>query len=140
MFTLSARGDYGLMFLKYLTTLKPGQYATVRTVAEEQGLPFKYLERVAAALVSSGIVVSREGQGGGYALAKPVAQIRLAEVLEALEGTLEPVTCTHDGTCCERQAACERKTGWQNVHSKLYQVLAQHSLADVLSSMQEVRK
>ena len=135
MFTLSARGDYGLIFLKYLSALPPGHYATVRAIAESQKLPLKYLERVAAALVSAGIVVSREGQGGGYALAKPVTQVQLADVLEVLEGTLEPVTCTHDGTCCEREAACERKTGWQNVHSKLYQVLAQHTLADILSTI-----
>ena len=132
MLTLSARGDYGLMFLKHLSALAAGQYATVRAVAESQKLPLKYLERVAAALASAGIVTSREGQGGGYALAKPAAQVPLAQVLEVLEGALEPVVCTHDGTCCSRSAACERKTGWQAVHGKLYQVLAQHSLADIL--------
>lgn len=123
------------MFLKRLTTLKTGEYATVRAVAEAEHLPLKYLERVAAALASAGILVSREGQGGGYALAKPAAQVPLAEVLAVLEGELEPVHCTHNGQCCEREAACERKTGWQNVHTKLYQVLAQHSLKDVLSTI-----
>jgi len=135
MFTLSARGDYGLMFLKHLSALPVGQYVTARVVAEERKLPLKYLERVAAALVGAGIVLSREGQGGGYALAKPATRVPLPQVLEVLEGALEPVHCTHDGACCEREAACERKTGWQDVHSKLYQVLAEHSLADVLSTI-----
>lgn len=135
MFKLSARGDYGLMFLKQLAELPPGHYATVRQVAAERKLPLKYLERVAAVLASAGIITSREGQGGGYALAKPPAQVKLARVLGVLEGELEPVRCTHDGKCCERQVACARKAGWQKVHSELYDILSHHTLADILSSI-----
>ncbi len=135
MFKLSARGDYGLMFLKSLSQLPPGQYATVRQVAEQQRLPAKYLERVAAALAAAGVLLSREGQGGGYALAKPSRELKLVEVLAVLEGELEPVHCTHDGRCCDREHACERKTGWQKVHTKLYDILLQHTLADILSTI-----
>lgn len=135
MLKLSAKGDYGLMFLKHLAELTPGQYATVASVAEVRKLPAKYLERVAATLVGAGILASREGQGGGYRLAHNPEVLKLVDVLEVLEGDLEPVRCTHDGRCCEREGACARKTGWQTVHSKLYDILAQHSLADVLSTI-----
>lgn len=135
MLTLSAKGDYGLMLLKKLATLQAGQYLPVREVVAASNLPLKYLERVAAALAASGILVSREGQGGGYALARAPEEVKLADVLAVLEGELEPIHCTHDGHCCVRQAACERKTGWQAVHSKLYQVLARHSLADIFATM-----
>lgn len=135
MLKLSARGDYGLMFLQYLAELPSGRSTTVKWVAQERHLPVKFLERQAAALAEAGIVTSRPGQGGGYALAKPAAKLPLVTVLEALEGGLEPVHCTHDGRCCDRVAACERKTGWQAMHSKLYELLSAYSLADILASM-----
>jgi Rrf2 family protein len=135
MLNLSARGDYGLMFLKFLSALPPGGYATVRTVAEAKSLPIKYLEQVAAALARAGVLRSREGSGGGYALARPPDELKLVEVLGVLEGELEPVRCTHSGECCNRQQACEHKTGWQTMHSKLYDILAKHTLADILSTI-----
>jgi len=125
------------MFLKQLAVLPAGQFATVRKIAEESKLPIKYLERVAGALASARILDSREGQGGGYALAKPAKEVKLTDVISVLEGELEPVHCTHDGRCCDRQNACERKTGWQQVHGKLYEILSQHTLADVLESIKQ---
>lgn len=135
MLQLSSKGDYGLMFLKHLAQLPLGQFATVKQIAEAHTLPEKYLERVASALAEAGILLSRSGQGGGYALAKTPRELPLVAVLQVLEGELEPVKCTHDGRCCERASACGRKTGWQHVQTRLYQLLSNYSLADVLASV-----
>ncbi len=132
MLKLSARGDYGLLLVGYLAGLPKGQYASLARVAKERHLPLKYLERLARRLLAGHLVVSRQGKVGGYALARPPTKLKLTDVLRALEGELEPVHCTHDGRCCERQVACERKTGYQKVHSKLYRLLAQYTLADIL--------
>ncbi|MBI5466215.1 MAG: Rrf2 family transcriptional regulator [Candidatus Kerfeldbacteria bacterium] len=135
MLKLSARGDYGLLLVGYLAGLRKGQYASLATVASERRLPLKYLERLARRLLAGHLVVSRQGKVGGYALAQPAGKLKLIDVLRALEGELEPVRCTHDGRCCERQAACERKTGYQKVHSKLYGLLARYTLADILPTI-----
>ncbi|MDP3986420.1 MAG: Rrf2 family transcriptional regulator [Candidatus Veblenbacteria bacterium] len=134
MLSLSAHGDYGLLLLRALASAKSGQYVSLAKLAQERHLPRKYLDHVAKQLVVAGVIVAREGRAGGYALRKPVEEIRFVEVLEALEGSLGPTQCTHDGECCERQAACERKTGWQALHKELFNLLKSKTLADVLSA------
>lgn len=137
MLKLSAKGDYGLMLIKQLALLPAGSFMPIREAASQTNMPFKYLERVALALAGAGIIVSKEGQGGGYALSRPTALISLVEVLSSLEGRVDPVVCTHDGKCCDRKNACERKTGWQTVHNKMYQVLSQYSVADILKTINQ---
>ncbi|HAO81663.1 MAG: Transcriptional regulator, BadM/Rrf2 family [Parcubacteria group bacterium GW2011_GWD2_43_10] len=134
MLNLSANGDYGLLLLKELSLAQPGQYLSLATLARTKHLPRKYLDHVARQLVTAGVISAREGRGGGYILSKPVNQIKFVEVLKALEGELEPVHCTHDGKCCDRKFACERKTGWQEVHAQLYKLLQNKTLADVIKT------
>ncbi len=139
MLKLSASGDYGLMFLGYLAGLPRGRYVSLATIARQRHLPLKYLERVARGLAQQGVVLSREGRRGGYALTRSPAKLKLTDVLSVLEGQVEPVVCTHDGRCCERQTACERKTGYQKVHAKLYKLLSNYSLADILPTVTSVQ-
>ena len=81
----------------------------------------------------AGVAVGGDDSGGGSVVfdARGGA-IGFVEVLEALEGELAPVVCTHDGKCCHRRVACERKTGWQTLHKELYNLLKSKTLADVL--------
>lgn len=132
MLKLSARGDYGLMFLQHLSKLPTRTYISLSVVAKEKQLPLKYLERLAHQLVKAGVLKSREGQGGGYALAQIPADISLATILGVLEGELEPTICADGCKACERQQACEEKTGWKKIHSSLYKTLNNFTLADLL--------
>ncbi len=132
MFRLSAKGDYGLMFLQSLAKLPKDKYLGLSEVASRYKLPLKYLERLAHCLVEARIVVSREGKGGGYALAKKPNRTSLIQALQVLEGEFMPIVCSIGCGSCERQQACEKKTGWKKVHNKLYQTLSKFTLADLL--------
>ncbi len=134
MLSLSANGDYGLFLLRELARVPKGTYVSLAGLAAGQHLPRKYLEQVAVTLVRAGIVESREGRGGGYRLSRDAGTIKLIDVLSALEGTLEPVVCTHCSSCCERAAACERKTGWRELHRQLFDTLKSKTLADVVKA------
>lgn len=134
MLQLSANGDYGLMLLRELSRLKPHEFISLGDLAKERKLPRRYLDYVAKKLVVADIITAREGRSGGYSLRRAAKEISFVEVLQALEGELEPVHCTHDGKCCDRQAACERKTGWQGVHKELYKLIEKKTLADVLKA------
>jgi Rrf2 family protein len=134
MFKLSSRGDYGLMLLNHLAKLGPGQYASLSSIARQRHLPLKYLEQLAADLLAAKILLGKEGKGGGYALAKPATKLKLVSILQALEGRLEPVDCDQSCRHCERQAACEQKTGWRQLHAKFYKLLAGYTLADMMAN------
>ncbi len=62
-------------------------------IAAGDGLPLAYLEHLVARLRKAGLVDSRRGSRGGYMLARPASQITMAEVVEALEGSIAPIEC-----------------------------------------------
>ena len=106
---VSTRGDYACRALLSLTLHAEGQGPTsVRDIAERTGLPQPYLEQILLALKGAGLVRSKRGVGGGYTLARPPAEIRLNEIISAVDGPItlgdfgEPHqdgSCDHEGQC-----------------------------------------
>lgn len=88
---ISQKARYALHALLYLT--RKGQSASVAEIAGAEGLPPKFLEQVMGALKMRGIVIARRGAGGGYALARPAAEISCAEILRAIDGPLALAPC-----------------------------------------------
>src|SRR3954464_10046876 len=77
-------------------------------IAEANGLPLAYLEHLVARLRKAGLVESRRGARGGYLLARDAADITMAEVVEALEGSIAPIECiTADP---DGSVVCSRET------------------------------
>jgi Rrf2 family cysteine metabolism transcriptional repressor len=85
---LSKRTEYGLCAIIRLAQAWPGGYVQTRDLAEEEGLPAKFLESILLALRRGGFLESKVGSGGGYRLAQSPAQIVLGDVLRRLEGRL----------------------------------------------------
>ncbi|MBI5733536.1 MAG: Rrf2 family transcriptional regulator [Candidatus Kerfeldbacteria bacterium] len=129
---LSARGEYGLMILKYLAKVKPGQYLSLKEIASRQKLPVKYLEQVVKVLARANLVKAKQGTQGGYKLSIGPKQMNLALILDVLEGGIKPAQCHPGCHNCKRTAACEKKTGWKKIHQALYKKLNQVSLADLI--------
>jgi Rrf2 family protein len=115
-------------------------------IAERDGLPLAYLEHLVARLRKAGLVDSRRGSRGGYMLARAPAEITMAEVVEALEGSIAPIECISQGPdgsiVCAREAsgdptrpghACPTKLLWTRVRSSIVRTLLDTTLADLLT-------
>jgi Rrf2 family protein len=86
---LSVKSDYAARAVLGLALHYPRQVAlTMDQVAEEQGLPPKYLPQILLELKAKGVVRSVRGKAGGYLLARPPAEITLGDVLRAVDGPL----------------------------------------------------
>ncbi|MGO8925789.1 MAG: RrF2 family transcriptional regulator [Limisphaerales bacterium] len=86
---LSVKSDYAARAVLALARHYPHHAAlTMDEVAEEQGLPPKYLPQILLELKSKGILRSVRGMAGGYLLARPPAEITLGDVLLAVDGPL----------------------------------------------------
>src|ERR1700719_1875866 len=111
-------------------------------IAAHDGLPLAYLEHLVARLRKAGLVDSRRGSHGGYLLARPAAQITMAEVVEALEGSIAPIECISeaaDGSIvCARESkldhVCPTKLLWTRVRFSIINTLRETTLADLLVS------
>jgi Rrf2 family iron-sulfur cluster assembly transcriptional regulator len=110
---VSTRGDYACRALLSLAlhAHDNGQVVvptSVRDIAERTGLPQPYLEQILLALKGAGLVRSKRGVGGGYVLARPADEIRISEIISAVDGPIslgdfgEPHqdgSCDHEGQC-----------------------------------------
>jgi len=112
-------------------------------IAEHDGLPLAYLEHLVARLRKAGLVDSRRGSRGGYMLARPAGQITMAEVVEALEGSIAPIECISqnpDGSIvCSREAdpthVCPTKLLWTRVRLAIVRTLVETTLADLAGGL-----
>jgi Rrf2 family protein len=83
----SAKTEYGLVSLLELAAIHPqGGVLQVAEIAARQGIPDRYLEQMLTSLRRGQILRSIRGPRGGYQLARPPAEIRIAEVVVCLEG------------------------------------------------------
>ncbi len=111
-------------------------------IAERDGLPLAYLEHLVARLRKAGLIDSRRGARGGYMLARPAREITMAEVVEALEGSIVPIECisvaANGEVVCARESdlahVCPTKLLWTRVRGSIVSTLTQTTLADLLVS------
>ena len=88
MFALSAKAVYGLTAVMELGIRNAAGPVQIREIANEHSIPQHYLEQLLVLLKRKGIVASFRGARGGYALASSPSEIRVLDILEALDGPL----------------------------------------------------
>lgn len=136
----STKAEYGIRVMVELGRRPDGQPVPLAEIAERGGLPLAYLEHLVARLRKAGLVDSRRGSRGGYMLARPASEITMAEVVEALEGSIAPIECISeaaDGSIvCAREVdpdhACPTKMLWTRVRFSIVSTLRETTLADLL--------
>ncbi|MFQ5781056.1 MAG: RrF2 family transcriptional regulator [Nitrospiria bacterium] len=86
MFHFSAKGEYAVLAILALSLHSSEEPLQVKSIARKEGISVRFLEQVMSLLKKRGLVESVRGPHGGYRLIKSPAQIRLGEVLQAVEG------------------------------------------------------
>src|SRR5699024_7508264 len=90
---LSTRGRYGLRAMVDLAANSGEEAVCIESIARRQNISENYLAQLVRLLRKAGLVTSVRGAGGGYRLAKPADSISVGDVLRALEGNLDAVSC-----------------------------------------------
>ena len=128
---VSARGDYAVRAALGLAAAYPAT-VSAQTLADEQRLPRKFLEAILADLRRADLVRGLRGVEGGYVLTRPPSDVKVGQVLRAVDGPLagvrgmRPEDATYDGTAEHLQQL------WVAVRAAVRSVLDEVSLADVV--------
>lgn len=127
---ISTRGRYGVRLMMSLALKYDQGTIPLKMIAAEQSISEKYLEQIIAQLSKAGLVRSFRGAHGGYTLARHPNDISAGEILNALEGTLSPVTCvdTHD---CPSYDSCASFSLWKRMREALDSVVDHTTLASM---------
>ena len=122
---LSTKGRYGLRALFDLAANDTGEAVSIQSIAGRQDISGSYLVPVVRLVRKGGLVVSVRGAGGGYRLARPAQEISVGDILRALEGSLEAVTCpgNQEEKGCEGADFCVTRYVWQRINDSITQAV-----------------
>ena len=129
---LSTKGRYGVRALLDVALHQDESPVQLKDIAERQQISLSYLEHLIAPLVAAGLLKSARGARGGVSLARRARDIRLLDVVQALEGSLAPVRCVDEPETCSRADACVTRDVWVEVKDAVESVLGSVTLADLV--------
>lgn len=133
----STRGRYGLRALLDLAVHGGSGLIPLKDIARREEISLHYLERLMAPLIAAGLVKGVRGARGGVALSRAPAEIRLIEVIEALEGSIAPTECAGDPSFCGRSALCASRDVWSEMRKAIEGVLDSTTLQDLAERQME---
>ena len=133
---LTNKGKYGLKAMVHLAGLAPGALAQVQDMADTNAIPKKFLDQILSELRNAGLVFSKKGKGGGYALARRAYEINVGQIVRVLDGPLAPIQCasvTAYRPCddCGDEKACTVRLIMVKARNAIAAVLDNHTLADM---------
>ena len=129
---VSAKVDYALRAALELAAAGEGPTKGER-ISQAQGIPLKFLENILLELRHGGLVQSQRGADGGYWLARPPEEIKLADVIRAVEGPLANVRGSRPETVEYTGPAARLRDVWVALRANMRAVLEETTLADVAS-------
>jgi Rrf2 family protein len=129
---ISAKTDYAVRALLMLASLAPA-LVKVDVLTAQQDLPRKFVEAILSELRRAGLVSSRRGAEGGYALARPATEITIGAVIRVVDGPLAEVRGLRPNETAYTGVAEHLPEIWVAMRAALRQVLDETTLADVLS-------
>jgi Rrf2 family protein len=125
----TAKADYAVRAAVELAAV--GGLANAEQIAQAQDIPVNFLENILRDLRRAGVVESRRGQAGGYALARPADEISVADVIRAVEGPLANVRGVAPEALAYPSSAEKLREVWVALRANVRAVLEGVTLADI---------
>ena len=109
---------------------------TAHAVAAATRIPEPTASKILKALARVDLLDSHRGANGGYTLARRPADIRITEVIIAVDGPIALTSCLDaEGTECSLVPTCPTRTNWQTINDAIRRALDEVSLADMMGPM-----
>jgi len=134
---LSTKGRYGARTMVDMALHGGKGPVLLKDIAKRQNISEKYLEHIITSLKVAGLVKSIRGAHGGYILGKDPVQIKLSQIIKALEGSIAPVECVDDPDFCSRAELCVTRDVWVQIKKAMDKVLESISLKDLVEKQKK---
>lgn len=120
---VSTKGDYGVRALVELAHHFGQGPLQSAEIAARQEIPEPYLDQLLTTLRRAGFIRSVRGPQGGHALIRQPNDVRLSDVMTALEGSLAPIACVDDPEACTKDGGCVQREVWERVRDATLEIL-----------------
>ena len=133
---LSTKGRYAMVALADLALAKPEELVSLSEISKRQDISLPYLEQLFVKLRRAGLVEAVRGPGGGYRLARSPDAIRVSEVLQAVEETVDAMHTGAGATGAISGSRAQSLTNrlWESLSANVYVFLHQVRLSDVVKN------
>ena len=114
---------------------------SIQSISERQRISDSYLEQLMRKLKKEGLIQSIRGAQGGYRLAKPAEEISVGDVLRALEGSIEAVSCgAGNNEHCQGEDLCVARYVWQEINKSIQETVDSIMLSQLVEESRRVRE
>ena len=127
----SKKCEVGLQAVLFLSTQNPARLFNALEVSREVGQPKEFVSKRLQILTSSGIVGSRKGKNGGFFLAKKPSEIKLIDIVEAIDGLDVFSNCVLGFPGCSKESPCPVHEKWGKLRDEAFQMLSENSFEDL---------
>ena len=133
---LSTKGRYAMVALVDLALARPDALLSLAEISKRQDISLPYLEQLFVKLRRAGLVESVRGPGGGYKLARSASDIRVSEILGAVDETVDALHtgAGASGGSSGSQAQSLSNRVWEGLSAQVYVYLHQTRLSDVIAN------
>jgi Rrf2 family protein len=136
---LSTKGRYGVLAVSKLASQYGKGPVPIKTIAEEEHIPLRYLEQLMVRLRRNGLLTSVRGPGGGYYLNRSPDKISLGEIIQILEGAVSVSRCVEidNEVHCEFEESCISRGFWIKLSRTIQKILDNVTLQELIDKTWE---
>ncbi len=130
---LTTRGRYAARLMLDLALNHSNRdFVLLKDISRRQAISGKYLGHLISSLKQAGLVVAARGAHGGYRLAKAPREIKLSDIVLAVEGDLTMAECVKDPSVCTMSSTCVTREIWASMGAEITEHLASITLEDMV--------
>lgn len=129
---ITREADYAVRLMVDLASKPEGTVISARILAADVGVPYELARTILGNLAEAGILDSRRGRSGGFALARPAEEVVLSDVLAAAGEELQLNVCVADPAKCTRSKNCAVHPIWNQASQVLREFLSTQTLAHMV--------
>jgi Rrf2 family protein len=135
MLRLSKKTDYALLAMRHLAANSDRGAVSARELAEAYDIPTELLAKVLQKLVRGRLLESHQGIRGGYVLARPAANMSVADVIQAVDGPLTVTACSESDHSCDQYSKCNIRDPLWRIKDRILGTLAATSVAELVTEL-----
>ena len=124
----SRSAEYAIRSFVYLARIPDGKFAMARQIAEDEKIRAHFLAKILQELTRKGLLRSNKGPSGGFSLRVPASQIKLLDLVEALDGHALAESLSQAPWILD---------SWKDLHSRIMDYLESNTIADVAKALEK---
>lgn len=134
---LSTKGRYAVTAMFDVAIHQDNGPVSLSDISERQGISLSYLEQLFGRMRRNGLVASTRGPGGGYHLAREANQIAIADIITAVDESVDATRCRGNADC-QNQQRCLTHELWEDLSLQIHGFLSGITLADAINKQRVV--